>query len=327
MTSLSSNSLLEQIAGDFIKEFIKKYKWLDDLSEKHQLSRVILQSLLQFLEKSPNLRKEGETVSIGLILNNPEVKLRAPYLASKPFHISQSYRFSNLKDVVNGRTLCYLVDEDGIATIKQVPFELTKASGRLTMGNLSQAYNAIAICVEGANTFVYSGGTLIKIRREEMWVDPCTMPFAGLQKEGFPLELLMDVLRISCVLSERRIGATFVITPEEKPVYCQSLDNECSFQITPLQSITGDQLANFAHLDGALVISTKGDLLKIGQRLDAPTVGCFFQESGRGTRHNSASKYSKATNAAVFVISEDGPISLYHKGLLIGRCFEGLFGE
>ena len=84
---------------------------------------------------------------------------------------------------------------------------------------------------------------------------------------------------------------------------------------------------NMASLDGAVIINTKGEVLKIGQKLDAPDVGSFYVGSGRGTRHNSASKYSKATKSPVFVISEDGPISLYYNGEMMGTCFQQLFGR
>ena len=105
------------------------------------------------------------------------------------------------------------------------------------------------------------------------------------------------------------------------------MNKECTFEKRPLSKVPDDQLINFANIDGAIVLSTNGELLKIGQKLDAPDVGPFYVESGRGTKHNSASKYSKATKSAVFVISEDGAISLYYKGEIIGQCFEELFGK
>jgi hypothetical protein len=37
--------------------------------------------------------------------------------------------------------------------------------------------------------------------------------------------------------------------------------------------------------------------------------------------------YSKAVESVVFVVSVEGPISLYYKGERYARCFETLFGN
>jgi DNA integrity scanning protein DisA with diadenylate cyclase activity len=128
-------------------------------------------------------------------------------------------------------------------------------------------------------------------------------------------------------LSEKNRGGIFVIIKETQARYCHSMNQDIAFEKRLIDTIPDYQLINFADLDGALILDINRELLAVGQRLEAPPVDWYYEESGRGTRHNSASQYSRATNSVVFVISEDGPISLYFNGNLIGRCFKQLFGK
>ena len=200
-------------------------------------------------------------------------------------------------------------------------------TARSTMQNVSKEFQTIALCVEVPNFYVFGSGRLAQVRRDGNWMKPCFMQFDSLANDGYPIVLLQHVLGLCGILSEQKAGGLFVIINEDEVRFCQSLNNECTCEKRLVYQIPDDEMVGLASIDGALILNINGEILKVGQKLDAPDVGKYFQEPGRGTKHNSASKYSKATNSVVFVISEDGPISLYYKGDLIGRCFEELFGE
>ncbi len=327
MIRAQSVGILEEAAKNFLQAFLREYKWLGDIAEEHGVKLVVLQGLLQFLEKSPNLRKERELVSLGLVLDNKEVKLQQPLIAEPPFHISKTGKFAYLKNMVNGRMLCYLVNNNGMASIKEIPSDLNKGSALQTLQIVSQKFHTITIYSEGALTLVYSSGKIAQIRRDGYWIEPCVINFEQLSGEGFSDALLARILDICCLLSEKNKGGIFVVLADNEVKYCKPMVKECTFETRPINKIPDEQLIDFANIDGAVVLSNSGELLKIGQKLDAPDVGSYYVQSGRGTRHNSASKYSKATRSIAFVVSEDGPISVYFNGILIGECYQKLSGE
>jgi DNA integrity scanning protein DisA with diadenylate cyclase activity len=212
-----------------------------------------------------------------------------------------------------------------MATIQEIPRQLIQETARQSLQLVSLQFHTIAIYVEGPAALVYGSGELVQIRRDGKWIQPCVMQFKELIKEGFAPNILSRILNVCCMLSEKNIGGIFVVSAENEVKYCQPMNKECSFDKRPLDRIPDDQLIDFANIDGAIILDVQGEVLKIGQKLEAPEIVSYEVGSGRGTRHNSASKYSKATNSVVFVVSEDGPISLYYKGKLIGHCYEELF--
>lgn len=317
---------LEARAEVFVKQYMRNYRWLEDLCNDHSVNSLVFDGLLQFLDLAPNLKKENHAINLALILKNKQVTLVPPFLRIKPFHISNYQYFSDLKSAINGNTLCYLVDEMGMVSIIELPTKFKSENTRSTMQKVSEIFQTITLCMENTNLYVFGSGKLAQVRRNGRWLQPCFMEFDALSKEGFPLSLLQQVLNISCILSEQKEGGMFVIVNEPEARFCQPLNDKCICDKKVIDEIPNDQLAGLASMDGAVILNVNGEMLKVGQRLVPPFVGKYFQEAARGTKHNVASQYSKATDSVIFVISEDGPISLYRKGELIGRCFKELYG-
>ncbi len=155
---------------------------------------------------------------------------------------------------------------------------------------------------------------------------PCIMVLNEFQRQGFKLDLLQHVLQICLQMSYLNKGGTFVLTKDDPPKFCVSMIKGSVFKKTELDLLPPTEIIAFADIDGAVIINQKGELLNVGQRLCPPdTTTGYFVESGRGARHNFASMYSKAVEALVFVVSEEGSISLYYSGDLRARCFSELF--
>ena len=242
MNELPIASVLEKMAEIFVKEFIQKYRWLEYLCEKHGTKPMVLQGLLTFLEEAPNLIKEQEAVSLGLVLNNEEVKLLTPHIIGPAFHISKVYYFSNLKDIVNGQSMCYVINDNGMATIKEIPPEMIKENPRETLQFLSHAFHSITIYLEGSNTFVYSSGELAQIRRNGNWMPPCTMSFEKISADGFDCGLLSLILRVCCNMSEANIGGVFVVSREANPKFIQPMNEEYAFEKRLVSIIPDNEL-------------------------------------------------------------------------------------
>ena len=72
--------------------------------------------------------------------------------------------------------------------------------------------------------------------------------------------------------------------------------------------------------DGAILISRQGDLIAIDARLSHSKKAESFIQSHKGTRHTSAKLFSyDEPRALVFVVSQDGPVTVFSDGILISE--------
>ena len=309
------------------RRFLRKYRWLIEPSRKHLIRISLLQEALDVAEKIPTLRKEGEPIAVGMIIKNADVKLNKAIVKLGAFHISKFSNFLQLGDSVDGNLMCYIVDERGMVTIGQVPKELVKETPRLTLKNVSRDFHTIAFYVGKSSSEVYDAGELVQIGRKDIWMTPCNVPLENLEKEDFPKHLLERVFQLCIEMSETNKGCLFVITKSNSPEYSSPMIKNIQFKKCKFDEIPKNQIISFASLDGALMLNVGNELIAIGQKLEPPPSANCDTESGRGTRHSSAKMYSKAVDSVVFVVSEDGPISIYFRGSLYGRCFGELFGN
>jgi hypothetical protein len=330
MSEMSKEDLNHDYMAELAKianrRFLRKYRWLIKPSRKHHIHPLLLQEALDVAEKIPTLRKEGEPIAVGIITKNADVKLNEAIVKLGAFHISKSSNFLQLGDSVDGSSMCYIVDERGMVTIGQIPKELVKETPRLTLKNASHEFHTIAFYVGKSCSEVYDTGELIQISRKGIWMTPCYVPLENLEKEGFPRHLLEHVFQWCIEMSETNKGCLFVVIKGDSPKYSSPMIRNCQFRKCKIDETSKSQITNLASLDGALILNAGDELVAIGQKLDPPPSANCDTESGRGTRHNSAVMYSKAVDSVVFVVSEDGPISIYFKGSLYARCFGELFG-
>lgn len=75
-----------------------------------------------------------------------------------------------------------------------------------------------------------------------------------------------------------------------------------------------------AQIDGAAVFDAEGVLRQLGVRLVPSDDAERSVDGYKGTRHTSGLRYSYDDPAAtVIVVSEDGPVSVFRKGRILGR--------
>jgi len=314
------------LAEIVINRYIREYRWLTELARKYSIQSILLQGIIEFLDKIIDLRKEGEKLRIGLVLKNKQLNLEQPLIERKEFHISNISKFMHLRNIVNGSALCYLIDEKGMITIGQTPSNITKNTSRLTLQNISQIYQTLVFYLGGSTAEIYNLGKLVRIYRRGVWMKPCIIPLVELEADGFPSNLLEQVSQLCIKLSEKGKGSTFVIIKDDCPKYCSPMIRDYKFRKCRINKLSQGQILSFASLDGAMILNTKCNIINIGQKLEPPPSTRYFTESGRGTKHNCAAMYSGVVDSVVFVVSEDGPISLYFNGDLFARCFKELFG-
>ncbi len=118
------------------------------------------------------------------------------------------------------------------------------------------------------------------------------------------------------VLGPRDLGATLVWLPDWSRRGCErSLPTGGS---TPLITLTDRTLDGavtnlIRQHDGAALVSPGGALWWIGAELSAPTIPA--SPATGGMRHRSAARFSHMRRGAwAFVVSHDGPVSIFHDG-------------
>lgn len=118
----------------------------------------------------------------------------------------------------------------------------------------------------------------------------------------------------------RPIGTTFVLGDREElaPYLRQLVLNPCSGHPEKLRNIHSEMfvesLREFAALDGAFVLNTKGIVESAGTYLDAPGWEAGVKP-GLGARHASAAAITSKTNSVAVVVSESsGTVTVFHDG-------------
>ena len=119
------------------------------------------------------------------------------------------------------------------------------------------------------------------------------------------------------------IGTTFVLGDMEElePHLRQLVLNPCEGHPRKLRSIHNDNflesIREFAALDGAFVVSTRGVVESAGTYLDAPSKRIKLGP-GLGSRHTAAASVTSLTNSVAVVISESsGSVTVFHDGQAI----------
>lgn len=121
-------------------------------------------------------------------------------------------------------------------------------------------------------------------------------------------------------LGARGIGATLVYesgtsvqaTFEERLPVPPPLDVHQPFDLAPLRHV-------LAQIDGATVFDSAGVLRLIGVRLVPSAEAEAGVDGHRGMRHTAGRRYSfDDPTATVIVVSEDGPVTIYRAGEVLG---------
>lgn len=92
----------------------------------------------------------------------------------------------------------------------------------------------------------------------------------------------------------------------------------------PLRIDHPTHLAPLRHalgqIDGAAVFDAAGVLRQLGVRLTTSGDAARTVDGYKGTRHTSGLRYSYDDPASIVVaVSEDGPVSVFHRGAILGR--------
>ena len=245
--------------------------------------------------------------------------MSAANLVIEPFHLTKPGRLADFKDIADGMNMCYQVDSNGLLRLAQIPVQYRRQDPDETMKELSAAIQTLTVYVGTTLARMYSQGVLVRTWRKGRWLEYPKAEFDEFASAGYPIRLLSAVLAHCVRMSEKSKGGIVIVQKGDTLESCESLRDihfsECDLSRTPAAQFIG-----YAEMDGAIMLSVRGRILAVAQRLK-----CGESGGGMGgTRHESASRYSAEHECIAFVVSSDGPISIFNAGSLWQRFFAEL---
>jgi hypothetical protein len=135
-----------------------------------------------------------------------------------------------------------------------------------------------------------------------------------------PPDVLAGLLEL-CVhwLSAGRVGATLVLALDGDPRELEHVDLSSAISVPPLY-VTRRQdlpplLSVLSQVDRAALVDPDGRVTTVGVGLRSSDHSATLVDSTGGTRHTSARRFSfDETAVVVFVVSADGPVSVFSDG-------------
>ncbi len=126
-------------------------------------------------------------------------------------------------------------------------------------------------------------------------------------------------------LSPARIGATLLYDFDPRHDDAPSLDLESAVTSPPLCVTTRHHypalVASLMQTDLAALVGPSGTITRLGVGLRSSAESEIAVEQERGMRHRSAARYSWDHHHTVaFVVSEDGPVTVFWRGAPITVC-------
>jgi len=142
-------------------------------------------------------------------------------------------------------------------------------------------------------------------------------------EKGIPSRVLYKIFTAAVTMSNHRKGGTMIVGDHEE-VLRQSETPRLRLQEMNVLALKGRQerhLLNLATQEFSLVLSQEGEPIASSVRLMAKVPDHVKPEVGvtDGGRHRSAAEISASTNSVAFVVSDDGPITVYSEGKRILR--------
>lgn len=127
-------------------------------------------------------------------------------------------------------------------------------------------------------------------------------------------------------LSPGRVGATLVVPVAHGD---SGLDLEHSITVPGLSATTRHHypalLSALMQTDLATIIDSRGTAHRIGVGLHWSPEAEVTVDTSRGMRHRSAARYTFDHHEAVaIVVSEDGPVTVFHRGRPLSECAASL---
>ena len=310
--------------------------FLFELARSKQIDAPSMVHICETVAAIAQMRREEQPLSTALIVGNPAQIARVLPESSLQLrqydHIRRMRRaVTTLARIVDGQVLAYAVDKHGfVRGIHRLRLSLDESSDDLTGSHfrrhaaISNLCNAVVFSIPrgGRQVRVFADGQLAGRYANGAWIAESTAhidaAIAGLSNaKSYDVSLLRRLLRCAFRMSERNQGAIFmvgdadaILARSDRPV----IQDMATLVSAPLESLSDEEIINFAKQDGAIVIDADGTLRSAMVFL-RPAAATRAQVSpGTGARHSSAAKMSAETGSVAITVSQDGPIAVFDSG-------------
>lgn len=337
-----------QIEPERLRELLEKESildaWMTDagieflfaLAHSKQIDAPSMVNICDAAATIAQMEHEEKPLSTAFIVGDPAKITRVlPAGQIQLLHHDHIRRMRNilvtLAKMVDGFVLGYVVDKYGyVRGVSRLEVELTDADNIL-LGPQFRHHAAISKHCDALVFFVPHGGRQVRIFANGQlvgryangdWspenitrVDEIINQLAS--EHQYHLSIMHRVIRCAFQMSEENLGAIFVLG--DASLIMKHSDNSeiSSFAVIvsdDINALSDRELINFAKQDGATVIDAQGQfrgcmvLLRPSPDTEAE-IG-----PGKGARHSSAAKMSAEAQCVAITVSQDGPITVYHRG-------------
>ena len=147
-------------------------------------------------------------------------------------------------------------------------------------------------------------------------------------KKWYPYRILLQAFKICLLASEKRSGITLAIELQDGKIWnlCDINSKNNSEELKTIDDLKDkDDLERYLNTiagDGAAILDRNGNTLAVNAIFQprANTLLIKSQIVSKGTRHINSQKITKEVpSAIIFVVSTDGPITVFHEGKAVFR--------
>jgi DNA integrity scanning protein DisA with diadenylate cyclase activity len=268
----------------------------------------------------------GDPARIGRVLPPSQIQLL------RHDHIRRMRKILvTMAKMVDGLVLGYVVDTYGyvrgvhrLATVIPADDNSFLGSQFRRHALISERCDAIVFYVPagGRHVRVFANGQMVGRYANGDWspdnISAVEAILAGLTaKSGYNPDLLRRILRCAFQMSEENLGAIFLIGPANSILERSDMSEIGTFAAIGSRAIdhlTDQELINFAKQDGATVIDSQGYFRGCMVLLRPGADTRVEIGPGKGARHSSAAKMSAEAHCLAIIVSQDGPITVFHEG-------------
>lgn len=304
---------------------------------------------LSTMEAAASLRYEGMPFrSIALMSKQPEW-ISGPvgegYVAfSKPLSFSKAILEEKWIQAISASTeigLHGLGHSGNIVGIIGIPKDVSATSSEIVLPSELQPIAALVrpgtmafVCAPNGDLYVVLPSGAVFVKSQGSWHFQNFSSFQSLLSQHIPRAIARHLLRLMLDLSYKRSGALLCIPKDpscmKELVPDHTLPRRANIDLR--KAVTGLKvdravqrplLLAAAAIDGATVLSDSGDVLDVACMVGEPSASALASSGHTQLRRFAGARSTAAWNASIFglgiKVSEDGPISVFSRGSLIGQ--------
>jgi long-chain acyl-CoA synthetase len=340
---------LVQLDPDQLRDLLEKQDiltaWMDeagigfllDLARTKGIDALSMVNICETATSIAQMQSEEKPVSTAFIVGDPTQISRVLPDSEIQFHRYDHIRRMQqvviaLARIVDGVVLGYGIDKYGyLRRVHKLDID-TDGSENFLLGPQFRKHAAISdkcdaivfyVPVGGRQVRVFSGGQMVARYSNGNWM---AENFPHIEeaverlalKKKYDAQLLRRIFRCAFLMSERNLGAIFVLGESDR-ILKKSDPPEISpfatISNTEIEKLTDGEIINFAKQDGATIIDSAEGKLRGCMVLLRPSAETRADIGiGKGARHSSASKMSAEAKCLAITVSQDGPITVYDSG-------------